>query len=85
MERLRRKYERELKDDYDAKLIAIWEATRMKIAEDTRNIHEQLSTVYSEAYVKATEEYSALEQQRAELKSEFERLVQLREAVNSNI
>ena len=39
MERLRRKCERELKDDYDAKLIAIREATRMEIAEETRRIH----------------------------------------------
>ena len=85
MDHLRRKYEQELKDDYDAKLVAIREATRMEIAEETRKIHEQLSTVYSEAYAKAAEEYSALDQQRTELKSEFERLVQLREAVNSDI
>ena len=85
MEHFRRKCERELKDDYDAKLIAIPEATRMEIAEETRRIHEQLSTVYSEAYAKAAEEYSALEQQRENLKREFERLVQLREAVNSDI
>ena len=45
MERLCRKYERELKNDYDAKLIAIREATRMEIAEEIRRIHEQLSTV----------------------------------------
>ena len=86
MERFRRKWERELKDDYDAKLIAIREATRMEmIAEETRRIHEQLSTVYSEAQTKAAEEYSKLEKQKAELKREFKRLVQLREEVNSDI
>jgi hypothetical protein len=58
MERFRRKCEKELKDDYDAKLIAIREATRMEIAEETRRIHEQLSTVYSEAQAKAAEECS---------------------------
>jgi hypothetical protein len=85
MERFRRKCERELKEDYDTKLIAIREATRMEIAEETRKIHEQLSTVYSEAYTKAAEEYSKLEVQKAQLKREFERLVQLRDAVNSDI
>jgi hypothetical protein len=36
MERFRRKCERELKEDYDAKLIAFREATRMEIAKETR-------------------------------------------------
>jgi hypothetical protein len=49
MERFRRKCERELKENYDAKPITIREATRMKTAEETKKIHEQLSKVYSEA------------------------------------
>ena len=56
MERFRRKCERELKEDCDAKLIAIREATRMEIAEGTRRIHEQLFKVYSEAQTKAAKE-----------------------------
>ena len=57
----------------------------MEISEETRRIHEQLSTVYSEAQTKALEKCSKLEKQKAELKREFERLVQLREEVNSEI
>jgi vacuolar-type H+-ATPase subunit F/Vma7 len=61
MERFRRKCERELKEDYDAKLIAIREATRMEIAEETRRIHQQLSTVYSEAQATAANESAKLD------------------------
>ena len=57
----------------------------MEIAEETRKIYEQLSKVYSEAQTKAAEEYSKLEKQKAELKREFEKLVQLRQEVNSDI
>ena len=85
MERFCRKCEQELKEDYDAKLIAIREAARLQIAEETKKIHQHLSKVYSEAYTKAAEEQSKLEKQKAKLKCEFERLVQLREAVNSDI
>jgi hypothetical protein len=85
MERFRRKCEKEPKEDYDAKLIAIREATRMEIAEETRRIHEQLSTVYSEAQVKAADEYSKLKRQKVEIKRKFERLVVLREEVNNDI
>jgi phosphotransacetylase len=73
MERFCRKCEREIKEDYDAKLVAIREATRMEIVKKTRRIHEQLSTVYSEAQTKSAEEYSKLEKQKTELKREFER------------
>jgi hypothetical protein len=64
MGRFHRKCERELKEDYDVKLIAIREATRMEIAEETRKFYEQLYTVYSEVQTKAAEEYSKLENRR---------------------
>jgi uncharacterized protein YdcH (DUF465 family) len=57
----------------------------MEIVEETRRIHEQLTTVYSEAQTKVAEEYSKLEKQKADLKREFEGLIQLREEVNSDI
>jgi hypothetical protein len=57
----------------------------METAEKTRKIYEQLSTVYSEVYTKAAEKYSKLEEQKVELKRVFERLVQLCDAVNSDI
>jgi hypothetical protein len=57
----------------------------MEIAEKTKKIHEHLSKIYSEAYTKAAEEHSKLEEQKAKLKCKFERLIQLREAVNSDI
>jgi hypothetical protein len=85
MERLRGKCEKDLKEDYDAKIIAIREATRMEIAEGTRRIHEQLSTVHSEAQAKAAYEYSKLERQKADIRREFKRLVLLREEVNNDI
>jgi hypothetical protein len=71
MKRLRRKCERELKEDYDAKLIGIQESTRIEIVGKTKNIHEHLPKVYTEAYTKAAEEHSELEEQKAKLKCEF--------------
>jgi hypothetical protein len=85
IERFPRKCGRELKEDYDAKLIGIWKATRIEIAEETKKIHEHLFKVYSETYTKAAEEHSKLEEQKVKLKGEFERLLQLRKAVNSDI
>ena len=73
------------KKNYEAKLIALWKATCLKIAYETRKIHKELSNVYSEAYAKAAEEYSKLVQLKADLRCEFERQVELREIVNSDI
>jgi hypothetical protein len=43
----------------------------MEIAEETRRIHEQLSTVYSEAQAKAADEYSKLERHKADIRREL--------------
>jgi membrane protein involved in colicin uptake len=85
LERFRHKCEQKIKEDHVAKLIALREATRLDISEETRKIHEQLSNVHGDAYAKAAEEHSKLEQQNAEPRREYEKLVQLPETINSEI